>query len=314
MSGQVTLNFQLNDIGPCCTNHSNEISLALTNEISSYNGDYSKLVDDIVANRQKVATWQQEPKNPCDGCKYWKEDEKVGDHVFANPIQRLIINNYRTCNLKCVYCPRVDLKRPPGYEVYPILKAMIQKPGFFAPEQTWLTWAGGEPSLYPKDDMRRSVDLAMGARMLVRFNTNAVSYSSLIAETLADYEDAVIICSLDSGNKENYAKIKGADRFDKVLENLKRYHNICQKSQLHIKFIECEENSDSVEGFLKLIDENDFNMVYVEDRQKGIRVGEKRKQREENLRKRRENLKRREELKKKKDGQALPNSRIQHDS
>lgn len=270
MQGQVTLNFQINEIGPCCTMQSQEIGL--TKKIANYNGNYEKLIDDIIESRKRIAMEQLKPENICSTCKYWKDDSSIDDYLFANPIQRLIINNYRTCNLKCVYCPRINLKNPPIYEINPILKSMINRPGFFAPEQTWLTWAGGEPSLYPKDDMLKSVELAKEANMLIRFNTNAVVYSELISETLASYRNSTIICSLDSGTREHYHKIKGKDRFNIVIKNLVKYKKASTIDQIYVKFIDCEENKNTKNDFLALTKHYGFRTIIVKDRQKGHRV------------------------------------------
>lgn len=257
------IDFGLNSVGSCCTPY----RPILIEDVLSYKGNPHKLVVDIRDRRVKQSFEQLMSLAPCSTCNLFEKTEE-GIDCFS-PLKVLIVNHYTLCNARCAYCLIGKYSDLPQYEIHPILAEMINELGYLD-KDAGLCWAGGEPSLYPKDDFRSSLMLAKNVGMSIDVRTNAIVHSSVIAEVLATYDKANVICSIDTSSKDVYKQIKTVDKFEEVLSNLQRYAGAAiRKNQVIVQLIQVPENLGSIDGFLQMAERNGFGACVLEN---GVRV------------------------------------------
>ena len=134
-----------------------------------------------------------------------------------------------------------------------------------------IQFGGGEPTLHFEFD--KMIDLcikATNAETRICVFTNGINYSNAI-EKLISINKANIVISTDSGNAELYKKIKNADMFNQVKENVKRYCEVQDKSpenrQVALKYIiipEVNDNFEQMQEFLDFVKEVNCHAIRTE--------------------------------------------------
>ena len=197
-----------------------------------------KLYDDINAGKE----------TPCTGCPWLVRDE--WKPIEEMKIKHISMEVHSVCNLKCTYCSEIYYGgKQPNYDIEKVLTD-FQSKGAIAKDVS-LVWGGGEAVLLKNFD---KVFTNVSNMLKPKFNyifTNAIIFKDTIADFLGR-NLAKIIVSVDAGTPEVFKKVRGADTFVKVFENLKRY--AATKGQnVTIKYILMEENStkDEVLGFVE---------------------------------------------------------------
>lgn len=153
------------------------------------------------------------------------------------------------CNCNCFYCNQneviheesnqnlynYDIHRIAG-ELYPTLENIIL--------------ADGEPSLLPHlDDL---CDLAEEKKWSINFNTSGIKFSQKLADTMAKNPKSNLCVALDSGTSETYEKIKRVKTFDRVIDNLHKYHDAGVR--IFLKYILIPTVNDNLNDINKFID------------------------------------------------------------
>ena len=148
---------------------------------------------------------------------------------------QVLINHHRHyCNCRCTYCPFWNVKpKPPLFSIADILQSLMAQE--VIADACTFAWGGGESTLLPEFDEQVILLAGRGYRQFI--HTNAVRFSPAIAEVLRRGQ-AVVNVSLDSGDAAGYARIKGIDAWDQVIENLGRYRQqLVRPDALEIKYI-----------------------------------------------------------------------------
>ena len=110
---------------------------------------------------------------------------------------------------------------------------------------------GGEPLMHPKiNDMVR---VAANWGFQIGLITNAVMLSVLDRPELFKF----IRISLDAGSREVYRKVKGKDKFDQVVKNIKGLMKVIDTEQttVGLSFVVTKDNYQDVEAATDLCDE-----------------------------------------------------------
>jgi len=186
-------------------------------------------------------------KSPCTGCprleyKDWGIDKKVYNQIAIGP--------YSACNLTCSYCYMngfsKEERREKGTALYDVMEPMTQliRDKKIASEIT-LVWAGGEPVLYKEFDSIYRILKENNIVAKSYIYSNATIYSEAIYEELKEGR-TILNCSVDSGTKDSYYRIKRMDHFEKVKENLRKYIT-ANPSNVIIKYIIIEDNQEKEE-------------------------------------------------------------------
>lgn len=148
------------------------------------------------------------------------------------------------CNLKCVYCSDMELRKNQGTSSQidiKILKSLfhdLKKGG----TKGVVIEGGGEPTVYPY--FEEAVTYAVEQGLAVGLITNGTK--SLSKNLLEKFE--WIRVSLDATTGEEYSEIKGIDQFEVVLENITRYAKYCRT--VGVGFVVTKNNISQIENLV----------------------------------------------------------------
>lgn len=160
-------------------------------------------------------------------------------------ISAVSLNHNRfVCNCRCVYCGCWKQPKVPAYSILPAVKRLLHS-GAVSPEETIFVWGGGEPSVLGEFEETASLLSGQGYRQ--RIHTNAIRHSPAM-ETLLRLGRGQVNSSLDAGCAATFKAIKGVDRWDKVLDTLRRYVAAAKAAPLvSLKYIIFEANNATAE-------------------------------------------------------------------
>ena len=188
-------------------------------------------------------------KTPCDGCSalHW------GFFTKEPKVQVLGVGpNFKggtKCNCNCFYCNQNEVIREESHqELYNYDIHRIA--GELYPDLENIILADGEPSLLPKlDDL---CTLADEKGWSINFNSSGIKYSQKLSETMAKNPRSNLCVALDSGTAETYEKIKRVKTFNRVVENLHKYHEAGVR--IFLKYILIPTINDNLDDINKFIE------------------------------------------------------------
>ncbi|HMS41135.1 MAG TPA: radical SAM protein [Pyrinomonadaceae bacterium] len=132
------------------------------------------------------------------------------------------------CNLECVMCPRtVALENASTAAQKKVWQRQMSIENFRhiieeIPKIQTLSLHGiGEPLMHPH--LFEMIEIAASVKIDVRFTTNATLLNSSKSEDLLKTGISRVIFSLDGATMETYEKIRIGAKFDKVIENIRRF-------------------------------------------------------------------------------------------
>lgn len=161
------------------------------------------------------------------------------------PINFVTINTSEYCNNSCVYCETHFGAEGSGYDPLPYFKAFHEL-GLFEADCLF-DWGGGEPTLNPHYEAAVKYLSAHGYTQ--RFNTNAVEFSDSTFEALKAGKGFLRV-SPDSGTRECYLQVKGADYHDRVWANIQKYASTGGRIDIKYNVFNLNSNSEDLYGFL----------------------------------------------------------------
>ncbi|MBQ9246841.1 radical SAM protein [bacterium] len=233
----------------CC---SNKVGVTLVDNYKGEPIDWKKIAE----TRKKLIEDCKRgilPDN-CKGC----VDLQKRDWGEHNQIDDIYINHWDHCNCGCVYCVvgnqgiYLETEKKPSryYEVYKHLKEMYNH-NMISPN-AHVEIVGGDLTVLDEADNIINLCLDHGVGRM-SFHSSCINYSQGIERALKEAPDVDFDFSLDSGERELYKKIKRIDAFDKVVENIRRYMSVSEKSKdaLIAKYILVDGLNDSVEAIDK---------------------------------------------------------------
>ena len=169
------------------------------------------------------------------------------------------------CSLACVHCAVADESHPhfdaTGYFDVPMAEALFRDLidsgiSFDTLIMFWL----GDPLIHPEfariwaGAVRASADHGVFGKVEVHTNATHLSDTTIAALLNEATTPQVVHFSLDATDRDRYLAIKGRDRFDLVVGNIKRF--LAEKSRLGapwprpvFQFIVGSNNADQVEPF-----------------------------------------------------------------
>lgn len=159
------------------------------------------------------------------------------------------------CQCRCIYCNvrQEDKSNEKTAQAYENLFAAIQlakELGLIAPDAIWQV-SSGEITIHPYK--KRILDLVRG--QATRFFTNCFKYDEEIAQNLHDNPKSEINLSIDAGTPQTWHKVKGANNFEKVMENLTKYYqSSVRDGQITLKYIVLPGINDTWEDYSSLME------------------------------------------------------------
>ncbi len=167
--------------------------------------------------------------NICKLCKYFTENK----HNENNKIKYLYLSNWKNCYLNCSYCDfpkEEDLIKASHYDVFQSIKQLIDSQ--FIDVNTTIIFDCGDATIHPEFDKLLYYFINYEMKKII-INTPAMRYCESISEAIAK-NIAEVIIPLDSGCPYIFEKIKGSNKFDIVINNVKRYLSFEEPSQKRV--------------------------------------------------------------------------------
>jgi pyruvate-formate lyase-activating enzyme len=173
---------------------------------------------------------------------YWSQMEAG---VIPPPVL-VTVDPIGACNLRCEWCNgRAAMERAPGK----LSDAQVDElPGALA---RWGVRAvciagGGEPTMHPR----------LG-RLIEGLRRHDVQVGVVTNGTLLDRVPELVLCrwvgvSVDAGTRETYRRLKGVDRFEDVVENLRALRAKAPELELTYKYLLTPGNLGDLEAAARL--------------------------------------------------------------
>ena len=148
--------------------------------------------------------------------KDWKE--------FDGKIHKITVFNWKHCNAACFYCSVHSdfydgVKKSDDYDSLPIVQKLIEQDRLT--HDSFVAFMGGEPTML--EEFPQILKLLIEQNCRLEVLTNGIKYEPMIGEMLNADNHNTICISLDCGSKESYKKIKRVDKFDEVIQTIKKY-------------------------------------------------------------------------------------------
>jgi len=233
--------FEYNDLHDCCMTH--HFNLGMPVVLHNYYGESIDWERIFEIKRNRIEQQKIETIRECQGCCYLREIEDTEEKY----ISQITIQQIKLCNARCRYCGDDFRIHKKYYDVYPVLKDMIEKGYFRATANGLVIFQGGEPTIMEHFDELIALYNEQKAR--IKVNTSGIRFSKALAEAMKTGN--ILICiSLDSGCRKTYNKVKDVDKFDVVIDSIKKYSDAARKSQdskVVIKYLITPGYNDTIE-------------------------------------------------------------------
>lgn len=205
--------------------------------------------------------------NECIGCFDLKEQENSKPLIISQfsklpKANMIIVKHFKQCDCSCVYCCEQYLskrkivlkpKKSDYYDLLPIIKELY-KQDMIDTKDLDVHFQGGNVSVLEEFDSLLNEFMKNGVKR-VEIATNGIEYLPQIAQ-IADKTFVDVNISIDSGTRETFKKIKTVDKFDSVVENLKKYAKL--PILLRLKYILVRgynDNKEEIEKYINLMKE-----------------------------------------------------------
>jgi len=209
-------------------------------------------------NRKKILEEMSKgilPKH-CEKCMYLRELND--DEIIDNKIKFIEIYHWNQCNCACFYCSNRETtklkittsRNQKGViDVLPNLKKLHKQN--LLDENLDISFVGGEPTLLK--EFPYLLKFFIKNKYSVNVLSNGILYEKYIVKALKSNPKSYLCISLDCGSRETFKKIKGLDKFDEVLKNIKHYIKDSKEAsnRIMIKYIILKGVNDSKEEINK---------------------------------------------------------------
>lgn len=170
-------------------------------------------------------------------------------NIFISGLpQEVSIESTNNCNLQCIMCPRIKMKRAKGFIEFRLFKKIIDEVRDYV--EFIDLGMFGESLMHPKIfDMIEYCNLNNLKTMI---NTNMTYVDSEISKKIVNSGLSILVISMDGINKETYESIRSGANFENTLINIKRFLEIRKSNRPYtvIQMIYMNKNKDESISFL----------------------------------------------------------------
>jgi MoaA/NifB/PqqE/SkfB family radical SAM enzyme len=132
----------------------------------------------------------------------------AGVVVRADALRKVYVEATGRCNLHCTMCPREQWDADAGDMTPACFRALLDGLPDAPPDAVTLTFGGfGEPTIHPA--FLDFVAAARDAKRRVELITNGTTMTGTLAQRLVELGVAQVTVSVDGGNDEDYAFMRG---------------------------------------------------------------------------------------------------------
>ena len=233
--------FEYDKIHDCCIMKDRSHGMPVI--FDHYNGesiDWEKIFE---IKRNRIECQKAETIRECQGCYLLKDRNDSAEKYISH----IMIQQIKLCNARCLYCCDEFRIHKKYYDVFPVLKDLVEKGYFRATNDGVVIFQGGEPTIMKNFDELRALFNEQNSN--IKVNTSGICFNKTLAEAMKTGK--ILVCiSLDCGCRKTYSKIKDVDKFDVVIDSVKKYSDAVRKSRnskLLIKYLITPGYNDSVE-------------------------------------------------------------------
>ena len=154
------------------------------------------------------------------------------------------------CNARCEMCPNRTSKRKIGFMPFSTFKKIIDQLKDHV-EIVYLH-SDGESLLHPK--LFEMIKYSKQQGITTGLSTNAIVLDKEKSEKIIESGLDYFIISIDATSRKTYLKVKGVDKYDVVVDNVKHFLEIKQDKKPYtvVQLIEIKENSKEVRQFKQI--------------------------------------------------------------
>ena len=254
-----TLNFDALKVFYCCATRTGpSIDIPKPNKIK-----------DIITKRKSLIKMLDRgiiPKE-CEGCFDLKEQTNPKPLIISQlsnvpKASMIIVKHFKQCDCSCIYCCEQYLsqrkivlksKKSDYYDLLPIIKELY-KHNMIDKENTDVHFQGGNVSVLDEFEDLVNIFMTNGVKR-IEIATNGIKYLPIV-EQICTKTFVDINISIDAGTRETYKKIKTVDKFDDLIENLKKYVKL--PLLLRLKYIlvrGVNDTKEEIENYINLMKE-----------------------------------------------------------
>ena len=244
-----TIAFNLDDITPCCV-----AGIGFPPLYSEFNEaeniDYSQKQNEML----KIINSEEIKNYKCKDCCYVKENN---NSLINSKYKLIVIRHWTACNCDCIYCNIKGMGSGilPKYNPYGIIKKLYEN-NLIDKENLEVHFQGGDIGVLKEFTQLVELFEEYGYKR-IDFCTNNIIYQPIIERIIAKNKGTLSL-SLDCGSKNTYLKIKQVDKFNKYIENLKKYINCTEyKNSIIVNYIIVKginDNKKEISKFLNLME------------------------------------------------------------
>ena len=226
-------------------------------------------IKDIITKRNALIKMLDRGIIPeeCQGCFDLKEQENPKPLLisqFSKPpkANMIIVKHFKQCDCSCIYCCEQYLsgrkivlksKKSDYYDLLPIIKELY-KQDMIDKKELDVHFQGGNVSVLDEFEDLVNIFINSGVKR-VEIATNGIKYLPII-EQICSKTFVDVNISIDAGSRETYKKIKTVDKFDDLIENLRKYVKL--PILLRLKYIlvrGVNDNKEELEKYINLMNE-----------------------------------------------------------
>ncbi len=237
--------------------HRNEIKFC--NRLKNTGPVFPQDFNDLPAFIEKIRSMRDDIIKSCksgifdEACKHCECLEEK-EWITSDKIEILEFNHWTNCNCYCIYCssmiknPKnhcVEIRKSDYVELFPVASYLIEKN--LISQNAEIYFSGGEPTVL--EEFPNIVNLLLSNNIRkITVLTSGIRYSEDIEKILSS-ETGWGCISIDSGSSETYKKIKRRDKFNTVVDNIKKYLKSSEQASnnLELKYIILDDINDTTE-------------------------------------------------------------------
>ena len=150
----------------------------------------------------------------------WLDIDKLKSLVSS--LDYVVLSHWKCCFLSCSYCVEKktdDLSTVKHFDIMPIIEQLVDN-GLIT-KHTQIIFGCGDATLHPEFDKLMYYLINIGMKDVV-INTSAMRHCHSIAEAMMKNITKLVV-SLDAGCPYIYERVKGINKYDIAVANIKRY-------------------------------------------------------------------------------------------